>query len=116
MGQPPPATPAAEGGSAISSTSNLWFGGDSPAGVAVTPPTIDDIRRRIATILDIPEERAAPQADLADLVADSFRLVEMAIEIQDVYDVMFGQQDVARLRTVGDLAALVHSRLGPSSP
>jgi acyl carrier protein len=79
----------------------------------VTPPTIDDIRRRIAAILDIPEERAASEVELGDLVADSFRLVEMAIQIQDDYDVMFGQQDVARLRTVGDLAELVHSRLSP---
>ncbi len=78
----------------------------------MTPPTVDDIRRRIAAILEISEKRAEPEADLADLVADSFRLVEMAIQIQDDYDVMFGQQDVARLRTVGDLAALVRSRLG----
>lgn len=81
----------------------------------MTRPTPDDIRRRIAAILDVAEERATSEADLADLVADSFRLVEMAIEIQDDYDVMFGQQDVARLRTVGDLAALVHSRLGAGS-
>ncbi len=79
----------------------------------MTPPTIDDIRRRIAAILEIPEKRAEPEADLADLVADSFRLVEMAIQIQDDYDVMFGQQDVAQLRTVGDLAELVRSRLSP---
>ncbi|CAN5822371.1 hypothetical protein BH24ACT2_BH24ACT2_13430 [soil metagenome] len=79
----------------------------------MTPPTIDDIRRRIAVILDIPEERAASEVELGDLVADSFRLVEMAIQIQDDYDVMFGQQDVAQLRTVGDLAELVHSRLSP---
>ena len=79
----------------------------------MTPPTIDDIRRRIAAILDIPEERAASEVELSDLVADSFRLVEMAIQIQDDYDVMFGQQDVAQLRTVGDLAELVHSRLSP---
>ena len=59
------------------------------------------------------EHRATPDADLADLVAGSFRLVEMAIELQDHYDVMFGQQDVAQLRTVGDLSALIHSRLDP---
>ncbi|MBW3575219.1 MAG: hypothetical protein KY450_10175 [Actinobacteria bacterium] len=79
----------------------------------MTPPTTEDIRRRIAAILEIPEQRAAPDVDLGDLVTDSFRLVEMAIELQDEYEVMFGQQDVAHLRTVGDLAALVHSRLGP---
>ncbi len=82
----------------------------------MTPPTIDDVRRRIAAILDIPEQRAGPEADLGDLVADSFRLVEMAIQLQDDYEVLFGQQDVARLRTVGDLATLVHSRLDPPPP
>lgn len=81
----------------------------------MTTPTIDDIRRRIASLLEIPEEQAAPSAELGALVGDSFRLVEMAIEIQDDYGVMFGQQDIARLRTVGDLAALVHSRLDPSA-
>lgn len=78
--------------------------------------TVDDIRRRIAAILEVSEERAAPEVELGDLVADSFRLVEMAIQVQDDYDVMFGQQDVARLRTVGDLAELVRSRLDQPPP
>ncbi len=82
----------------------------------MTTPTTDDIRRRIAAILEIPEGRVTADADLGDLVADSFRLVEMAIQLQDDYDVMFGQQDVARLSTVGDLVDLIHSRLGPSPP
>ena len=31
----------------------------------MTPPTIDDIRRRIAVILDIPEERTASESNWA---------------------------------------------------
>lgn len=77
----------------------------------MTGPGIDDIRRRIAALLEVSEERATPDTELADLVADSFRLVEMAIEVQDDYGVIFGQADVARLRTVGELADLIHDRL-----
>lgn len=73
--------------------------------------TTDEVRRRIAEILEIPEARAAPDAVLTDLVSDSFRLVEMAIELQEDYDVIFGQADMKELRTVGQLAELVQSRV-----
>lgn len=77
-------------------------------------PAVDDIRRRIAAVLELPESKVAAETDLADLVADSFRLVEMSIEIQDDYDVIFGQQDLAAVHTVGDLAALIRDRLAAS--
>ena len=47
---------------------------------------------------------------LSDLVMDSYRLVEMAIDLQDDYDVIFSQADLAAVTTVGDLADLVRSR------
>jgi len=73
--------------------------------------TTDDVRRRIAEILEIPETRATPDTVLTDLVSDSFRLVEMAIELQEDYDVIIGQADMTDLRTVDDLAELVRSRV-----
>ena len=74
--------------------------------------SVDDIRLKMAEVLELPESRVRPDAVLADLVSDSFLLVEMAIELQEHYDVMFGQDDMRDLRTVADLAGLVHSRLG----
>jgi len=73
--------------------------------------TTEDVRRHIAEILEIPEARAASDTVLTDLVADSFRLVEMAIELQEDYDVIIGQADMKELRTVEDLAELVRSRV-----
>lgn len=75
--------------------------------------SLEDIRRKMAEVLELPEARVPPDAALTDLVSDSFLLVEMAIELQEHYDVMFGQDDMRDLRTVGDLAGLVHSRLAP---
>ncbi len=73
--------------------------------------TADDVRRRMAEILEIPEERATPDTVLTDLVSDSFRLVEMAIELQEDFDVIIGQADMVDLRTVAQLAELVRSRV-----
>ena len=44
-------------------------------------------------------------------MSDSYRLVEMAIELQDEYDVIFTQADLSAVSTVGDLAELVRSRV-----
>ena len=74
-------------------------------------PDVDEVRRRIAAILEVPEGRVRPDDGLTDLVSESFRLVEMAIELQEDYDVVFGQADMQGLRTVGDLAELVRSRV-----
>lgn len=73
--------------------------------------SVDDIRAKMAEVLEIPASRVAPDAVLTDLVSDSFLLVEMAIELQEHFEVMFGQDDMRGLRTVGDLADLVRSRM-----
>ncbi len=75
-------------------------------------PSVDDINRRIAEVLGVPPGRVKPDAVLTDLVSDSYRLVEMAIELQDDYDVIFTQADLSEVTTVGELAELVRSRLG----
>ena len=77
----------------------------------MTAPTTDEVVGRIADTLGIPLSRAQPEAALADLVSDSYRLVEMAIELQDEYDVIFTQADLSAVSTVGDLAELVRSRV-----
>lgn len=73
-------------------------------------PEQQEILVRIADVLGIAEARVKPEAVLTDLVSDSYRLVEMAIELQDDYDVIFSQADLATVTTVRDLAELVQSR------
>jgi len=76
--------------------------------------TVEDVRLRIAELLRVSEERVTLATVLTDLVVESFRLVEMAIELQEEYDVLLGQADLSVLKTVGDLAQLVQSRVVPS--
>ncbi|HVE99470.1 MAG TPA: acyl carrier protein [Mycobacteriales bacterium] len=76
--------------------------------------TLEEIRALMAEVLDVPTSRVTDDVVLTDLVSDSFRLVEMAIELQEVYDVVLGQADLKDLRTVGQLATLVHSRIPPN--
>ena len=76
----------------------------------MTVPTNDQVVSRIAEVLGVPKGRVQPDAALADLVSESYSLVEMAIELQDDYDVIFTQADLSAVSTVGDLVELVRSR------
>jgi len=76
----------------------------------MTGPTVEEIVVRVADVLGVAESRVRPEVQLADLVSDSYRLVEMAIELQDDYDVIFTQADLSSVTTVGDLADLVRTR------
>ena len=75
-------------------------------------PAPDDIIRRIAEILGVSPGRVRSDVALDELVSDSYRLVEMAIELQEDYDVIFSQADLSTVTTVGDLAELVRTRAG----
>ena len=74
-------------------------------------PTTEEICARIAEALGVRSERVTLDAALTDLVSDSYRLVEMAIELQEDYAVVFTQADLSRVTTVGDLTELVRDRL-----
>ncbi len=73
-------------------------------------PTGEDVRSRVAEVLGVDPSSVRPGTALGDLVSDSYRLVEMAIELQDDYDVIFTQADLSGVSTVADLAELVRSR------
>jgi acyl carrier protein len=72
--------------------------------------TADDVRRHVAELLHMPEERVGADVELTDLVSDSFVLVEMAVCLQEDYDVFFRQSDLEAVRTVADVVNLVLSR------
>lgn len=79
----------------------------------------DKIRVHMAGILGIPVERIEDEARLAELVPGSFLLVEMIIELQEEFDVRFGQTEMQTVDTVGQLldlfTGLLENRCQPAS-
>ncbi len=70
----------------------------------------ENIRGEIARFVKKPAEKVADGTALADLVQESFVLVELAIELQETFSVRFGQEELQKVRTVGDLIGLIESR------
>ena len=73
--------------------------------------TIKEVKSRIADVLNIPIDRVSEETNLKDLVSDSFLLVEIAIELQEDFQVRFSQEDLKVVHTVQDLIALIEINL-----
>ena len=73
---------------------------------------IDDerIRQVIAGFVKKPIEKVTDATQLIDLVQESFVLVEMVIDLQETFGARFGQEELSRVSSVGDLIDLVRSR------
>lgn len=70
----------------------------------------DPVLDRIAQVLHRSAASLTPATELAAIAPDSFVLVELVIELQDEFGVRFDHEDMADLRTVGDVLALVRRR------
>lgn len=70
----------------------------------------DHMAKHISSLISVPAERLTPATTIRDLVPDSFTLVEIAVDLQEEYDLVLSQDDFKDLRTLGDLAALLRRR------
>lgn len=70
----------------------------------------ESVKEKLAAFLKQPAARLSDDMLVADLVADSFILVEMVIELQEEFGVRFVQDDLKSVKTLGDLTALFESR------
>lgn len=78
--------------------------------MSVSPITFDVIAEYVAEILQVPRDRLKPGDAIGDLSADSLALVELAVELQEDFDVIITQEEFAQLATLGDLEALLRDR------
>jgi acyl carrier protein len=70
----------------------------------------DQMARHISSLVSVPVARLTPETTITELTPDSFMFVEMAVDLQEEYDVVLTQHDLKDLRTLGDLASLLQRR------
>ncbi|WOH39047.1 hypothetical protein RI844_07445 [Thalassotalea fonticola] len=60
----------------------------------------------MANILACPEDKISAKTKMLDLVDNSFTLVELIIEMQELYGISFGQIELKSVENVGQLQDL----------
>ncbi|MFE4824686.1 acyl carrier protein [Streptomyces sp. NPDC056704] len=65
----------------------------------------------ISSLISLPAGEITPDIQINDLALDSMTTVELVVDLQEEYDVVLARDDFYNLRTLGDLAELIWSRL-----
>jgi acyl carrier protein len=77
-----------------------------------TQDVAEGLREIMAARLGLPAEQLVPQARLVeDLGLDSLDAVELAISVERKFDIEVPEEELAKLKTVADMVALVESRV-----
>lgn len=71
--------------------------------------TFDVVAERISTLLSLPVDKLTPATALQDLALDSFRMVEMVVDLQEEFGSIFAQADLEHVSTLQDLFKLLCS-------
>ena len=76
-----------------------------------TQEVADALREIMAARLGLTPEQIVPEARLVeDLGLDSLDAVELAIAVERKFDIEVPEEELAKLKTVADMLALVESR------
>ena len=68
----------------------------------------EKIRDLLAEQLDIPADSITPESDIIDdLEADSLTVLDMVMTLEDEFDIETPDEDVEKLRTVGNVVSYV---------
>ncbi len=65
--------------------------------------TEHDIKQSIAQFTKQPIDNISNEKPIANLVADSFMLVELMLTLQEQYNVHFDQQELEQVKSTGQL-------------
>ena len=71
---------------------------------------------RVAELLSRDHDAITVDAQLRDLAIDSIDLIEVAIDLQEEYEVWFDETDLAEIDTIGDLVGLIGRRRSELAP
>jgi acyl carrier protein len=73
---------------------------------------MEKVRAHLAEELELPPERIADATRFReDLDADSLDLYELVMELEDTYGIRVGEEEAARIETVGQAVDFVLERL-----
>ena len=72
------------------------------------------VRRHLAAFLDLPEARLRDETALSDVIAESFLVVQLVVELQDALGVHIDAQDLRGVQTVGQLVGVFEA--APAAP
>lgn len=72
----------------------------------------DKVKAILSSQFDVDEDTITPDTNIVDdLGADSLDVVDMLMSLEDEFDVEIPDEEIERIRTVGEVAAYIEEHL-----
>ena len=73
---------------------------------------LEKVKMILSSQFDVEEESITPETNIADdLGADSLDVVDMLMSLEDEFDVEIPDEEIERIRTVGELVAYIEENM-----
>ena len=73
---------------------------------------LEKVKMILSSQFDVEEESITPETNVADdLGADSLDVVDMLMSLEDEFDVEIPDEEIERIRTVGELVAYIEENM-----
>ena len=73
---------------------------------------LEKVKMILSNQFDVEEENITPETNIADdLGADSLDVVDMLMSLEDEFDVEIPDEEIERIRTVGELVSYIEENM-----
>ena len=73
---------------------------------------LEKVKMILSSQFDVEEDSITPETNIADdLGADSLDVVDMLMSMEDEFDVEIPDEEIERIRTVGELVAYIEENM-----
>lgn len=73
---------------------------------------LEKVKMILSNQFDVEEDSIAPETNIADdLGADSLDVVDMLMSLEDEFDVEIPDEEIEKIRTVGELVAYIEENM-----
>lgn len=69
--------------------------------------TFETVKEMIVDRFGVQEDKVVPEMTFEDLGADSLDVVELVMELEDVFDIQFADEKIENLNNIGEAVAYI---------
>lgn len=74
------------------------------------PMNTSEVTERVAALIGVEPTSIDESAAIHELVKDSIEIIEVSLDLQDHFDILFTHDDLGQVETIGDLVELIRAR------
>jgi len=78
--------------------------------VASRDQILQEVKKIVSEVAEVPVDALAPDRTLADLDVDSLRGLRIVAAVEKTWGIVIGEEEIEKMRSMGDIISLVEAK------